>query len=67
MRLWECDKCRKQEKGMYKPKGWYDVKFYAKAQSKGGESFGCHLSNKCAKETFNLLRILEKEKNKNGK
>ena len=56
MRLWKCDKCGKIEEGQYKPKNFVDVKIYFKAQSKGGESSGCHLCMKCTKIFFKSVR-----------
>ena len=56
-RIWECDKCSKQVKGIYKPEGWYDVKFFIKAQSKGSKSFGCNLCRNCAMKLFKVVRI----------
>lgn len=61
MRVWECDKCKAMIRSIKKPEGWYDIKFFRKAQSKGGESFGCNLCEKCALETFNAVAVWESE------
>lgn len=52
MRIWQCDKCKKQIKSIDKPKEIYDIKVYEVAQSKGGKSQGYHLCKECKEEIF---------------
>ena len=55
MKIYKCDKCRKEKKiGYYEkyPKDWFLVKIFSKPQKQGGFSKGYHLCKKCKEGIF---------------